>query len=34
MGAEGRHRHSFARIGGGQPLAISEAVYWRLPIER
>jgi hypothetical protein len=28
-----RHRHSFAQIGGGQPLAISEAVYWRLPIE-
>jgi hypothetical protein len=26
-----RHRHSFAQIGGGAPLAVSEAAFWRLP---
>ena len=26
-----RHKHSFAQIGGGAPLAVSEAVFWRLP---
>jgi chromosome segregation ATPase len=26
-----RHRHSFAPIGNGGPLAIAEAMYWRLP---
>ena len=26
-----RHRQSFAQIGGGAPLAISEAAFWRLP---
>jgi hypothetical protein len=26
-----RHRHSFAPIGGGQPLSVSEAQFWRLP---
>ena len=28
-----RHRHSFAQIGGGAPLAVSEAAFWRLPID-
>jgi hypothetical protein len=26
-----RWRHSFANIGGGAPLAVSEAAFWRLP---
>jgi hypothetical protein len=26
-----RHRHSFAAIGGGAPLAVAEAAFWRLP---
>jgi hypothetical protein len=26
-----RHKHSFAQIGGGAPLAVSEAAFWRLP---
>jgi hypothetical protein len=26
-----RHKHSFAAIGGGQSLAVSEAQFWRLP---
>jgi hypothetical protein len=26
-----RHKHSYAQLGGGQPLAISESMFWRLP---
>jgi len=26
-----RWRHSCAQIGGGAPLAVSEAAFWRLP---
>jgi hypothetical protein len=26
-----RWRHSFAQIGGGAPLAVAEAAFWRLP---
>ena len=26
-----RHKHSFCQLGGGAPLAVSEAAFWRLP---